>query len=260
MLSPQGVFTMTITLDKRVQSVGIRLNKRGITKVKPTRVGAIMDVSGSAYSLYQNGVMQETFDRLLAVAKTFDDDGSLDSWAFDHGAYSLPTITEADEGTYVARHILNNSTIKWGTTNYAPPLRQAIAKYFPNLAIASTVAAPTPAPSGFLGRLFGGSKAPVDTPTLANVTPADPAMILFITDGSNSDRAETAQLLRAASKVPVYFNMVGVGDPRHFTFIEEMADELPNVGFVPMNDLSISDDQLYDLVLNEEFCNWVKSV
>ena len=102
--------------------------------------------------------------------------------------------------------------------------------------------------------MFGKSK-----PTEQTGSKKEPAMLLFITDGANDDRAAAAELLRqAASTSPMYFNMIGVGPAHQFGFIQQMADELPNVGFVSMETLTMSDEQLYEAVVSEEFCQWVK--
>ena len=77
---------MSINLEKRTQQVGIILAKRGLPVAPKTRVGVALDVSGSAKHFYENGVIQETLDRLLAVAMKFDDDGNLDAWTFDKAA------------------------------------------------------------------------------------------------------------------------------------------------------------------------------
>ena len=84
-------------------------------------------------------------------------------------------------------------------------------------------------------------------------------MAMLITDGANSDRDATERFLRSAANLPVYWQMIGVGpDIREFSFIEEMADLLPNVGFVSLSSLDISDDELYDALLSQELCDWVK--
>lgn len=233
---------MSISLEKRAAKVGIVLAKRGLTKVPPVRVGAAFDVSGSARGFYEgSNVMQETIDRLLAVAMKFDDDGQLDAWLFHDGVLpQLPTITESDEGKYVKDVILRQRGL-WGATNYAPVLQEVMNFYFGEQKKSG----------GMFGGLFGGKAA----------APAkkDPAMLLFITDGANSDERATQQVLAAAeANSPVYFNMVGIGNPSYFRFIERMADELGNVGFTNLNDLSISDDDLYDKIVNQEFVDWVK--
>lgn len=240
---------MSINLTKRAEKVGIILAKRGLTTVPPVRVGCALDVSGSAQGFYTSNVMQETIDRLLAVALKFDDNGELDAWLFhDDILPQLPTITEADEGTYVKKVIMKQSGL-WGGTNYAPVLQEVMEFYF---------GANQPAPKAkfSIGGLFKPKPAPV-----AASTTVTPAMLLFITDGANGDRAATEAVLRAAEKnSPVYFNMVGIGNPSYFRFIEEMADKLGNVGFTNLNDLSISDDDLYEKIVNQEFVDWVKRI
>lgn len=241
---------MSIQLTKRAEKVGIILAKRGLAKIPPVRVGAAFDVSGSARGFYEgSNVMQETIDRLLAVAMKFDDDGQLDAWLFHDGVLPrLPTITESDEGSYVDKVILRQRGL-WGATNYAPVIREVMDFYFGNGGSAPA------AKTGMFGGLFGGKKAA----PAATGTKQDPAMLLFITDGANSDERDAEAVLKAAeANSPVYFNMVGIGNPSYFRFIERMADDLGNVGFTNLNDLSISDDQLYDKIVNQEFVDWVK--
>lgn len=234
-----------IQLQKRAEAVGIVLAKRGIAKAPPTRVGVALDVSGSAQGLYTGGVIQETLDRLLAIALKFDDNGELDAWAFHNKTTELPTITEADEGTYVRKKILGGNVDLWGGTEYAPALQAAVDHYF---------GADKDSKPGLMGRLFGAKKVEAKADN-------SPAMVLFVTDGANSDRSAAASVLReAAKKSPVYFQMIGVGPAHYFDFISEMADELPNVGFVNLSTLSISDDQLYEELVNPEFCEWIKKL
>jgi len=59
--------------------------------------------------------------------------------------------------------------------------------------------------------------------------------------------------------VNVYWQMVGVGPSHNFKFLKEQADLLPNVGFVNLSSLKISDDELYDQLIAEEFLGWVKT-
>lgn len=238
---------MSINLTKRAEKVGIILTKRGLAKVPPVRVGVALDVSGSAQHFYTSGVMQETLDRLLAVAMKFDDNGELDAWLFHNDVLPrLPSLTEKDESTYVKDVVLRQRNL-WGGTSYAPPLSEAVDYYFGN--------SPASKVSKVFGGLFGGGKA-------AASAPKDPAMVLFVTDGANGDHTATEAVFRKAEEAntPVYFNMIGVGNPREFRFIEEMADKYGNVGFTNMNDLRMSDDDLYDKIVNQEFVDWLKKL
>ena len=234
-----------IKLEKRAEQVGILLAKKGITKAPTVRVGLALDVSGSAEWMFNNGVIQETVDRLLAVALKFDDNGELDVWSFSNSYDALPQATANDYNTYVKKNIIDNRNItKWYGTSYAPCMEAMRSFYFGDGSGSA---------KGFLGSIFG-SKKPASAP---NDTPA---MILFVTDGSNDDRANAEKVLKAAQNSPVYWQMVGVGDPNLFGFLKQMADDLPNVGFVNLAKLDMTDDQLYDQLIADEFVEWVSKV
>jgi hypothetical protein len=230
---------MAINLEKRAETVGIVLAKRNITVAPTVRVGAALDISGSTQQMYKKGVIQETVDRLLAIAMKFDDNGEIDMWSFTEGFDRLETASAAHYGDYVNRHILGNpDVVKWGSTAYAPVIKDMVRFYYGGDALA------------FLGRLFGGKSKADPLPT----------MILFITDGANNDRAETEAVLRACENRNVYFQMVGVGSSSEFRFLKDVADSLPNVGFVNFSSLDVSDETIYESLISDEFCSWVRSV
>lgn len=83
-------------------------------------------------------------------------------------------------------------------------------------------------------------------------------MGIFLTDGQNDDEGETELVLRESQNKPIYWALVGVGDPEHFEFLSRMADKYPNVGFVNFSSLSITDEQLFDRLITEELCTFVK--
>lgn len=62
-----------------------------------------------------------------------------------------------------------------------------------------------------------------------------PVFVIFITDGENDDRYETEKALIKASKYPIYFQFVGIGD-EYFDFLHELDDlkgrEFDNAGFI----------------------------
>ena len=238
-----------IDLSKKVDVV---LTKRNLTNVK-AQVGVAMDISGSMQDLYKNGTVQRTMDRLLAVACKFDDNQSLDAWTFSNGFDPLAPITPDLFSTYVKKHILDNGRIKkWGGTDYAPVIQAAIAHYG-----FDTPAPAKPASGGLFGGFFKKSEpAPLATPTPK--VGQTPAFLIMVTDGENSDRAEAKRVLENAAKENIYVEFVGIGNA-NFRFIEEVADAYPNVGFVAIRDLqSMTDEALYDALVNEEFAAWIK--
>ena len=241
-------------LQKRQEAVKFVLEKRDIAQAPTMRVGVALDVSGSAQGLYSSGVMQATLDRLIPIAMRFDDNGELDVWAFDTRCTALPSVTKHDYEGYITRNVLQAAIHKWHGTIYAEPMESMIAHYFPGSKTMQSKAA------SLLGGLFG--KKPAPAPVQA-ASPADkelPAMALFITDGANSDRSAAEAVLRASIGKPIYWQLVGVGDPREFEFLKQMADDLPNAGFVHLSSLNLSDEALYDALLSQELAQFIKKL
>lgn len=242
---------MSIELTKRAEKIGIILAKHDIFKVPAIRVGLALDTSGSTQGLYHRGVIQTTVDRLLAVSLKFDDNGELDMWSFNEDHTRLETATPADYGTYVAKHIINNPDVpKWGGTAYGPVLGDMVDFWF-------EPEAPQIKKSGGFFGLFQKEEVAQAVP---NPLLALPAMGILVTDGANSDRGHAQRVLHASQDKNVYWQMVGVGAEHHFGFLQEMADSLPNVGFVNLESLEMSDDEIYGQLIGEEFIGWVKKI
>lgn len=246
---------MGISLEKRSEKVKIQLAKRNIRDKVILRVGSALDKSGSAQPFYQNGQMQELVDRLLAVAHNFDDNGEIDMWAFHNHSIPLEPATPESYGGYVNNVIMRGKHAgSWGGTEYAPPMADILEHYFPSEAKSQ----PKEEKKGFLGRLFGG-----ETPKAVEPAPVDPAaeipaLILFITDGENSDKGATERLLQESKDKPVYWLMVGIGHASSFGFIERMGEKFDHVGFVNFDNLDLDDDDLYDQILSDELAEWIK--
>ncbi|MDF3835832.1 VWA domain-containing protein [Cupriavidus basilensis] len=243
-----------ITLEKRAAKVGIVLEKRQLAKPPTVRVGAALDISGSARDLYQSGIVQETHDRILGIALKFDDNGEVDTWTFTERFNRLPTATPDNYGSYISDYVLHADIDKWGGTKYAPVMSDIISFYF-----RSPAARPAGEKRGFLSRLFGGASEEA-APIPAAPANGIPAWALFITDGQNprADREQVRRLLNDSKKFPIYWSLVGVGDPSEFGFLQELADDLPNVGFLHMETLDVPDEQLYEHLITPEFCTWVR--
>jgi vWA found in TerF C terminus len=233
-------------LQKRSEQIQFNLEKRGIKQAPVVRVGAAFDVSGSAQWMFTDGTIQKTIDRLVPLAMKFDDNGELDCWAFSHDSYALPSLTKHDYEGYVKREILDKSFPgKWGGTNYSPVMQAMIQRYFYTGAVQST--------KNFLGGLFGSKKE--NTPQPEN---QPPALGLFITDGANSDVRQAAETLRHAQTKDIYWQLIGVGNPSEFGFLKQMADELPNVGFINLASLNVTDEVLYGELISDELCDWIR--
>jgi len=233
------------------KKVGIVLAKRNMPNVV-AQVGFAIDISGSMQGMYSNGTVQKVVDRLLAIANKFDDNGSLDAWAFQNSAFDLAPATEADfENEYVKRNILKNSKVNlWGGTSYAPVMEKITEHYFG----AST--APAKSSGGLFGGLFGKKNAPA---AASSEETADPVFIIFVTDGENDDKSDTRKMIEQYADKNIYWEFVGIGNGSDFNFLKQIADEYPNVGYVGIRDIGkMPEEDLYLELLNEEFCGWVK--
>lgn len=189
-----------------------------------SRVAVVMDYSGSMYRLYHGGEVQEVLERLLPIAMQFDDNGEMELWIFENGFRRLPNISMDNFYGYVDREILSHK-YHMGGTCYAPVMKDVMKKY-------------------------------------TQEDPADlPDFILFITDGANSDKAAAKAALTDASRMPIFWQFIGIGDGE-FPFLEKL-DEMEgryvdNANFFPIRDIAkLSDDQLYDMLLGEFPC-WLE--
>lgn len=238
------------------KKVGIVLAKRAVSANVVAQVAFAIDISGSMQDMYNNGTVQKVVDRLLAIASRFDDNGSMDSWAFHNDSFSLPAATEKDfDNNYVKRCILKNPDVDlWGGTSYSPVMADINEHYFGN---ARAVSASEP--KGLFGKMFGSKPAAVEPVENQAGKSTDPVFVIFVTDGVSDDENATRKMIEKSMNKNIYWQFVGIGTGSSFKFLADIADEYPNTGFVPVPKIeNISDEDLYMALLNEEFCGWIK--
>lgn len=263
-------------------SKSVKINLAKVTKLKIcAQVGATFDISGSAAGLYSSGVMQRLADRLFAVAFEFDDNGSLDAWAFHTRSYELESITEKLFGNYVNKYILQAQKENlWGGTRYSCAMEDIISHYYPAgqaiTNVAHVAAAEVKqAATGLFGKvksLFGGkAEAPAPAPVVAPrpaFTPKsaalklpDPAYVLFVTDGDNesNDERTVMALLEEHKDKQIYWQFIGISPGRspEFTFLKKLQNQFTNVGFYDAGNVdNVTDDALYGSLFTPKFVQW----
>lgn len=249
-----------ISLKKAEEKVILSLKKKDITDAPTCAVGLALDVSGSMDHNYKNGSVADVVTRILALAKTFDDDGSMDVWTFDTGSRKIANATEDNYESFVQKEIIDKRLVGGGTA-YSPCLNSMYDFYFGSKAtkLVRTVTEPA---KGFFGKLFGKTETKTVTETVS--APSNsveiPALAVFITDGEtgDSDIARCHALFASSQNKPIYWLLVGVGgNPSHFEMLEDAADKYPNVGYLQFSDMDMSDETLYDGVISQEFVDWV---
>lgn len=211
------------TIDLQKKSVKIVLEKKKISTVR-ARVGLVLDITGSMRTLYRSGTVQKVVERILAVASQFDDDGLLDVWVYDNEFSRLKSVSERDFEGYVDREILENEAIhKFGRNEEPPVIKDVLKKY-----------------------------------TQEDVS-NEPVFIVFINDGGC--KKSIKPIIEAASSKPLFWQFVGVGNG-NFDFLRKLdtleGRVVDNANFIHILDVdTISDEQLYDALLNE-FPSWLK--
>lgn len=209
-------------IDLLKRKVTLSLEKKQIPPIQ-ARVAVVFDASGSMYSLYKKGVVQEAFERILAIAAAFDDNGELDVWFFAKEFLRAPSVRAEDYKDYVARTYKLGS--KGGTNNEPPVMEDVIRRYTveePNVRI--------------------------------------PTYIIFFSDGGVSSKSKITKLITESSHQNLFWQFVGLGNANYG--ILRQLDELKgrfidNASFFELDDISkVSDEELYDRLLNE-FPSWI---
>ena len=209
-------------LDLRKDTLNILCLDKPQLKGLTSRVGVVLDYSGSMSTLYKNGTVQAVLERLFPLALQFDDNGEMEVWIFDNKFQRLKSINKNNYYGYINENVLGKYPMGW--TNYSPVLQDIQKKYI--------------------------KENPTNLPNY----------IIFITDGNNSDRTETTQIIKSMSKTPIFIQFVGIGNEK-FDYLESL-DEMEgryvdNANFFALPDLiNIQDNELYSLLL-KEYPQWL---
>ena len=237
-------------LHKDTAKVKFMLEKRAIPKLT-AEVVALVDGSGSMQGLYQRGSVQNAIQRVVPVAVNFDDNGDIPVYVYDTNFIKADNpLTAANHADYVKKEVI--PIVKWGGTKLSPVLTAAVA----DLGFIKTAKSS----GGFFSKFTGSGSS---THTFSeNSTSGMPAIIYAFTDGDNSDERETEELLIKLSKAnsQVYFNFIGVGTATEFLFLQRVADDLPNVNFVQIADITKTGDgdEIYEFLLPTELTDWLR--
>ncbi len=214
-----------VNLAKKAQ---VCLEKKKLDNVKG-RVAIVLDASGSMSNQYRTGKVQEVIERILPLAVHFDDDGSLDCWAFADREKRLESVTLSNYKNYVrdiAKIKQYGGDIGIGCSNNEPRAIKDVMDFFIK-------------------------ENPSKLPTY----------IVFITDGGVNSDSQIKKLIVDAAKYPIFWQFVGIGGSSYGILkkLDDMSGRVvDNCNFFELDNLSsVSEDKLYDLLL-EEFPSWIK--
>ena len=223
-----------ISLEKKIQDgapklislvkpLKIELEKRNLLNVT-TRVGLVMDISGSMQNAYKKGFVQQIVNKILPIAIQFDDDGELDFWFYGTHYDKRPNVTMKNYEIAVPRDWKKLMLRLGGSNNEPLVMRNIVAEY--------------------------------EDSTL-------PAYVIFVTDGGIYKTGGIKKLLVYSSYMPIFWQFVGVWGS-HYDILEKLdtmrGRYVDNANFFALDDfMGVSNEELYSRLLNE-FPNWLNSI
>ncbi|MFQ6326085.1 vWA domain-containing protein [Nocardia sp. CWNU-33] len=214
------------------------MRKREVAKVLITknafgvraRVVLVIDKTGSMIRQYRQQVVHRVVQRMIPVATQLDHDGTLEAYLYALSFAKLPDIT-VEHSEQWAQTFLHLSGTHAGISYDA----------------------------------MGGrnDELPIMRDIMASLRPEDPpTLVLFFTDGGFAKKREIAALMREASRLPAFWQFVGLGKANYglLRSLDEMPDRLvDNAGFFALDDIDQVDDaQLYGRLLGE-FPDWIRA-
>lgn len=210
-------------LDLRKEQINMLCLEKKPLQNLTSRVGVVLDYSGSMSPLYKNGTVQAVLEKLFPLALQFDDNGEMELWIFDDHFHRLENITMDNYYGYIENNVINKYNM--GCTEYAPVLKDIYSKY------------------------------------MLEETANLPNYIIFITDGDNSDKPAATRVITELSKYPIFIQFVGIGSSK-FTYLEQLDSMdgryVDNANFFKINDINKKEDaDLYKELL-EEYPTWLE--
>ena len=259
---------LELDMEKAKQGLVLSLQKAGIDASKLSmEILFALDVSGSFENEHKSGDTNNLLTRFVPWALTFDPDGKLDLLTYSDGPEHVCRVGEVtidNYKDYIKKNVIGRVKGWNGGTDYSYVLERAMQIFGWLPGGEDDEAAPVAKKPGIFGSLFGKKEA---TPApVASAAPNAPrkSLVIFITDGANSDHDRTRKILRASQKRgdDIYFLLIGYS--KHggrFEFLEEIADEFDNTGLVVVSNISNfvnqDDAKLNQQLLGEELVTWL---
>lgn len=251
--------SLQLNLEKSQAALQLCLAKAGIVTPPQVDLAFVLDVSGSFEDEHRAGITGQLLTRLVPWGLTFDPDQQLEVFTFSSGPQSAHAVGAVNAGNYlgyVEKHIVARVPGWGGGTDYAPVLESVLRSF------GWLPAAPA---SGMLGRFLAQfCGRPQKSPENA---PGRPTLVIFVTDGENSDAARTLEVLSASQQRhdAVYFLFLGISNQgSRFPFLARLGEEFTNTAFLPIPHLarfvSQDDTALNQALLGEELLAWLRGV
>jgi hypothetical protein len=204
----------------------------------------VMDISPSMFTNFENGTVQQTFERILGVGMNMDANKSIEVFALNHDVEYVGEANVSNIENYTDNVFLKKVRISGGTC-YTPSMKAVVEK-----------AESESKGKGFFKKLFGKKDNDGFDKNL-------PTLVFFMTDGANAwdDQGPAEAYLKKISNKPIFWQFVGIGSSA-MPFLEKLDDMpgrvLDNADFFRAEDIkNIPYSGLLDKILNE-YPGWLK--
>ncbi len=230
----QGQKPFKISLEKKLESGAPKL----VSLVKPikvqlekhklqdtiARVALVMDISGSMRTRYKDGTVQDIVNHILPLAVQFDDDGELDFWYYGFEPMRMESVNMQNYEEAVPE-TWKDLMKQLGGRNNEPEVINLVIEEYKDSRI--------------------------------------PAYVIFVTDGGFASKGKIKKLLTEASRLPIFWQFVGVGGSA-YGILEELDNMggryVDNANFFALDDFkSVENEDLYSRLLNE-FPGWLREI
>lgn len=217
-------------LSERADAAVARHGLKGVR----AEVVFVLDVSKSMYAMYKSNMVAELATRLLALSLEFDDDGVIPAYAFGDRCRHLSDLRFDDFAGWVEREVIRTGADFQNGCRYAPVIHEVCSYFFPE-------DWHLPTREVKVGRIF--KKKQTLYPTLS-APRALPVYALFVTSGDCQDREATTDAVRRSSRLPIFWQFIGLqpgkGPTTRFNFLEKLDTlgntHVDNCGFFEVSD------------------------
>ena len=232
--------SIQFNLQKSTETLAFNLQKKNVGTINPCQVTFVHDVSGSFSDEHENGYTQALLNRFVPFANLFDKNKTMESFAFSSRAEQLDDITVKNYENYIRKEVIGCNVYNGGTRYHT-----AIDLIVDNLK--------QPKSKGFFGNVF--SKKFVE---------AEKYLHFFLTDGESQSESQDFHTINTLlGKEGNHFIVFLSVAPYKLSFLErnygdhEYTD-YHNFTVAQLKNLdSLSDDDLYEMLLSSQLVKWM---
>ena len=259
---------LAVDLHKSADKLTLSLQKSGLDTIPEIDVCFDLDVSGSYEDEHRDGITEALMTRLVPFCLVFDPNKQLDCFTFSNHERYVGMVNETNYQGFIKANIIGKGTEWKGGTEYAPVLRANLKKFGWGLQSTGSNAGAAPKKASWLSKILGGNApAPLSAAELsagASPNTGSKFLILFNTDGENSDHDQTLAVLQEINRkgYEAFVMFLAVSNQGgNFPFLHTLAKTFDNVDVTVIKNVrewvNYSDEQVHQELISEKLIKWL---